>query len=96
MNTKQLESLAEMILSLSEEERSFLETKINPPKSSSTVSTSIQPEVLELHNRLKTFESQYKMSSDDFYQRFRAGELKDEMYFFEWSVFYEMWHTAQV
>ncbi|MFB2924018.1 hypothetical protein [Aerosakkonema funiforme] len=48
-----------------------------------------------MSNRLKAFESQYQMSSDEFYQRFRSGELGDEIDFFEWSVFYEMWKTAQ-
>lgn len=94
MNTKLIESLAEMILSLSEEERHFLDTKIKA-SASSTVSQSIQPELLDLENRLKNFESQYQMSSDEFYQRFRTGELGDEIDFFEWSVFYEMWKTAK-
>jgi hypothetical protein len=35
------------------------------------------------------------MSSDDFYQKFRTGELGDDIDFFEWSVFYEMWLSAQ-
>ncbi|HEY9851776.1 MAG TPA: hypothetical protein V6D28_20050 [Leptolyngbyaceae cyanobacterium] len=94
MNTKLLESLAEMILSLSEEEREFLDTKIKTFKSS-TASQLIQSEVLDLENRLKIFENQYNMSSDDFYQRFRAGELGDGIDFFEWSVFYEMRKTAR-
>jgi hypothetical protein len=33
------------------------------------------------------------MESADFYQRFRAGELGDEMDFVEWSVFYEMYQA---
>ena len=94
MNTKLLESLAEMILSLSEEERQFLNTKIKALPSS-TVEQVVQTELLDLENRLKAFESQYQMSSDKFYQRFRSGELGDEIDLFEWSVFYEMWNTAQ-
>ena len=94
MNTKLLESLAEMILSLSEEERQFLNTKIKASPSS-TVEQVVQPELLDLENRLKAFESQYQMSSDKFYHRFRSGELGDEIDSFEWSVFYEMWKTAQ-
>jgi hypothetical protein len=35
------------------------------------------------------------MSSSDFYQEFQAGKLGDEIDFFEWSVFYEMWTNAQ-
>lgn len=95
MNIKLVESLAQVILSLSEEERNLLYSQINVTTASSTVSQSIQPEVLDLENRLKYFESQYQMSSENFYQRFRSGELGDAMDFFEWSVFYEMWSAAQ-
>ena len=35
------------------------------------------------------------MSSSDFYQEFKAGKLGDEIDFFEWGVFYEMWTNAQ-
>lgn len=35
------------------------------------------------------------MSSSQFYQQFQAGNLGDEIEFFEWSVFYEMWNNAQ-
>lgn len=97
MNIKLVESLAQIILSLSENERNLLYNKINvtTATASSTVSQSIQAEVFDLENRLKTFESQYQMSSENFYQRFRSGELGDAMDFFEWSVFYEMWLNAQ-
>lgn len=30
------------------------------------------------------------MTSEEFYRRFRVGELGDAMDFVEWSVFYEM------
>jgi hypothetical protein len=95
MNIKLVESLAQVILTLSKEERNLLYSKINVITASPTVSQSTQAEVLDLENRLKIFESQYQMSSATFYQRFRAGELGDSMDFFEWSVFYEMWGTAQ-
>jgi hypothetical protein len=49
-----------------------------------------QRELTSLQERLQTFEVQYQMPSDDFYQRFRAGELGDAMDFVEWSIFYEM------
>ena len=94
MNTKLLQYLAEMILSLSEEERKILNPKIKASPLS-TVEQAVQPELLDLENRLKAFQSQYQMSSDEFYKRFRSGELGDEIDFFEWSVFYEMWKTAQ-
>jgi hypothetical protein len=35
------------------------------------------------------------MSSQEFYRRFRAGELGDEMDFVEWSVFYEMYQVTR-
>jgi hypothetical protein len=95
MNIKLVESLAQVILSLSEEERNLLYSQINVTTALSTVPQSIQPEVLDLENRLKNFEVQYQMSSENFYQRFRSGELGDAMDFFEWSVFYEMWSAAQ-
>jgi len=33
----------------------------------------------------------YSTSSEDFYQRFRAGELGDAMDIVEWSIFHEIW-----
>ena len=47
-------------------------------------------ELRELEARLAAYAAQYEMSSDAFYQRFRAGELGDEIDFVEWSVFYDM------
>lgn len=40
---------------------------------------------------LAEFEQRYKMKSDIFYHRFEAGELGDEMDFFEWSGLYELY-----
>lgn len=95
MNIKLVESLAQVILSLPEEERNLLYSQINVTPSSSKISQPHQAELLDLEKRLKIFESQYQMSSEKFYQRFRAGELGDTIDFFEWSVFYEMWSAAQ-
>jgi hypothetical protein len=36
------------------------------------------------------FEQRYEMNSENFYQRFEAGELGDEIDFFEWSGLYEL------
>jgi hypothetical protein len=52
-----------------------------------------QRDLADLQQRLQAFEQQYEMSSQSFYQRFRAGELGDEVDFVEWSAFYEM-HEA--
>jgi hypothetical protein len=55
---------------------------------------SAQRELGDLRNRLQVFETRYHMSSEDFYRRFRAGELGDAMDFVEWSAFYEMWKSV--
>ena len=44
----------------------------------------------ELEAELKQFETQYQMGSEDFYRRFKNGELGDDIDFFEWSSFYKM------
>lgn len=38
---------------------------------------------------LEKFETQYKMTSSRFYEKFEAGELGDREDFFEWSSLYE-------
>ncbi|AFZ59412.1 hypothetical protein H6G54_07580 [Anabaena cylindrica FACHB-243] len=95
MNTKLVESIAQIILSLSEEERKLLELKITNLVTSPTVNQSSKQNILDLENRLKQFEKQYQMSSSSFYQQFKSGKLGDGIDFFEWSVFYEMWNNAQ-
>ena len=52
-------------------------------------------ELASLQERLRAFEMRYQRSSEDFYQRFRAGELGDAMDMVEWSVFYEMWESVR-
>lgn len=44
----------------------------------------------ELEAELKQFETQYQMGSEDFYRRFKNGELGDDIDFVEWSSFYQM------
>ncbi|MEH1962528.1 MAG: hypothetical protein V7L05_22300 [Nostoc sp.] len=83
MNIKLVECIAEIILSLSEEERQLLETKITAATPSFKVPQSIHKNISDLENRLKTFEAQYNMSSSSFYQQFKAGKLGDTMDFFE-------------
>lgn len=52
-------------------------------------------EYADLHERLQAFETRYQLSSEDFYRRFRAGEMGDAMDVVEWSVFYEMWESVR-
>lgn len=47
----------------------------------------------DLKARLADYEKRHQLSSKEFYRRFRAGELGDEMDFVEWSVFYEMYQA---
>ena len=49
----------------------------------------------ELQAKLQAYEYQYQMPSDIFYQRFCEGSLGDEMDYFEWSVFYDLWQSVQ-
>jgi hypothetical protein len=88
MNQKLVESLAQIILALSDEERQWLEREIQI--------ASVSKQVEDLKSRLKKFEETYQMPSEHFYQRFQAGELGDEIDFFEWNAYYEMLSAAQV
>jgi hypothetical protein len=52
--------------------------------------TIAQGKKAELEQDIQIFETQYAMSSADFYRRFHAGELGDGVDFVEWNAFYEM------
>lgn len=54
-----------------------------------------QQKLDDLEQRLQAYEIQYQLSSAEFYQRFQAGELGDDMNFIEWSIFYEMRDSVQ-
>jgi len=87
MNQKLVESLAQIILSLSDEERQLLD---------SAIQSSVVKEIKDLENRLKQFEETYRMTSEQFYRRFQAGELGDSIDFFEWNTYYEMYNSGQI
>jgi hypothetical protein len=82
MNQKLVESLVQIIISLSDEEQKYLQREIGK--------YSITKQITELQDKLKSFENQYQMESEYFYQRFQKGELGDSMDFFEWNTYYEM------
>lgn len=88
MNQKLVETLVQIILSLSDEERQILDSKVRE--------SSISQQIADLENRLKNFEEKYHMPSESFYQRFQSGELGDSIDFFEWNTYYEMWNSAQI
>jgi hypothetical protein len=43
----------------------------------------------QLQLEFKSFEAIYKMSSEDFYNKFESGKLGDDADFFEWAGLYE-------
>jgi hypothetical protein len=47
-------------------------------------------EAAKIEAKLQMYEQRHEMTSEDFYRRFRAGELGDDIDWVEWSVFYEM------
>lgn len=88
MNQKLVESLAQIILSLSSEERELLERKIQEiPISQGTA---------DLEEQLRKFEEKYQMPSEEFYQQFQSGAIGDSADFFEWNTYYEMLNCTQV
>jgi hypothetical protein len=48
-----------------------------------------------LTNELSRFENQYNLQSDDFYQRYEAGKLGDDVDFIEWAATIEMLSNIQ-
>ena len=88
MNQKLVESIAQIILSLSDEERKLLENKIRK--------SEISQQMADLEDHLKRFEEKYQIPSKDFYRQFQTGELGDSADFFEWNTYYEMLNHAQV
>jgi hypothetical protein len=87
MNQKLLQSLVQIITSLSDEERQYLERKIRQ--------YSLAKKIKDLEDKVKEFEDKYKMSSDIFYRQFQAGEFQDSSDFFEWNTYHEMLNLAQ-
>ena len=57
--------------------------------------TIAQEQAVELETDLQQFETQYQMSSAEFYPKFRAGELGDDIDFVEWSSFAQMWSCVR-
>ncbi len=74
----------------------------NSPVVDQTVGKLVALEVKQCHTdlqrlaaRLSDYEQQYHMTSDDFYRRFRNGDLWDDMDFVEWSIFWDMHQAAE-
>ncbi len=56
--------------------------------------TAAQRDEQDLQAKLRKFEAKYELTTEEFYSRFRKGELGDAMDFVEWSVYYEMWESV--
>ncbi|MDB9320714.1 hypothetical protein PN483_10315 [Nodularia spumigena CS-591/04] len=56
---------------------------------------SIEQQTQEIEIDLQTFEQEYQLSSEQFYQEFKAGELGDGIDFIEWNAFYQMCCSLQ-
>ena len=50
---------------------------------------------LELQQRLRAYERQYQLATEEFYRQYEAGQLGDSADFMEWSSFYDMWQSSQ-
>lgn len=88
MNQKLVQSLVQVILSLSDEEREYLEQEISK--------YSLTSKIAKIEQKLQDFEQKYQMKSEEFYRRFQAGELGDSMDFFEWNTYHEMLVNGKV
>lgn len=54
-----------------------------------------QRDVEEFSAALLKFEKRFGMESNDFYDRFEAGELGDDTDFIEWASFIDMYRHAE-
>ncbi|MDJ1180236.1 hypothetical protein PJF56_15335 [Roseofilum sp. BLCC_M91] len=88
MNHKLVQSLVQIITSLSDEEQQYLEREIRR--------FSLAKQIKDLEGKVKEFEDKYQMPSDVFYHRFQSGHLQDSSDFFEWNTYHEMLTAAQV
>jgi len=52
-------------------------------------------ELQRLSARLAEYEQRYGMSSAEFYRRFRAGTMGDDLDFVQWSAFWDMHQATQ-
>jgi hypothetical protein len=49
-----------------------------------------QAQLRELRDDLAEFEGRYHLASDEFYQRYQAGEIGDDMDYVEWASLVQM------
>lgn len=73
MNQKLVQSLVQIILSLSDEDRQYLEREIQK--------YSLAKQLENLEDKLKIFEAKYQMSSQEFYRQFQLVNLRIQAIF---------------
>lgn len=56
---------------------------------------SLAQHLAETTRTLRQYEKKYKMTSAEFYRRFQAGELSEELDFFDWRVQYNAYHNLK-
>ena len=49
----------------------------------------------DLERDLNELEQQYEMSSEEFFQRWQAGEMADTADFMDWNALYQMAHEVR-
>ncbi len=54
-----------------------------------------QEQLNQLQEEMRQFEETYKLSSDEFYQRFQAGQTDDRMDYVEWASMVQMARNLQ-
>jgi len=55
----------------------------------------INQKLTDLYNSTKYFEKKYGMKTEEFYKKFLAGSLGDDMDFFEWKASSEVYKELQ-
>ncbi|MBD2329570.1 hypothetical protein [Alkalinema sp. FACHB-956] len=78
MNRQLVEGLVRTIRALSSEERQMLWAEVQHDRTRDAI-----------REKLRGYEQQYKIPSEQFYRQFMAGELGDEINYVEWAGFYE-------
>ena len=52
--------------------------------------------IIAIAKRLSTYEEQYKMSSEDFFNKFQSGQMEDSVDFVEWANDYQHFISIKV
>ena len=68
-----------------ESEKKYIESTIN--KMLKVELGMVKRELEQVKNSLDDFEKRYKMSSDEFYNKFNAGKLGDDREYIKWYAY---------